>query len=69
MKTSGAVTKDWIGVDRHGLAALLERRGVGWAIYELVQNALDTEATAGIESSTSGASRSAVISSRTSSAT
>ena len=40
-----AASKDWIGVDRHGLAALLERRGIGWAIYELVQNALDTDAT------------------------
>lgn len=37
--------RDWIDVDRHGLAALLERRGIGWAIYELVQNALDTDAT------------------------
>lgn len=33
----------WFEVDAKGLAALLERRGKGWAIAELVQNAWDAD--------------------------
>lgn len=36
---------DWFDVDRAGLSALLERRGTAWAVYELIQNAWDTDAT------------------------
>jgi hypothetical protein len=35
---------DWFDTDREGLARLLERRGRAWALYELIQNALDTKA-------------------------
>lgn len=36
---------NWFDVDKKGLGKLLERRGKGWAIYELIQNAWDTSAT------------------------
>lgn len=32
----------WFDVDRQGLAAILERRGKSFAIYELIQNAWDS---------------------------
>lgn len=34
----------WFEVDRKGLGKLLERRGFGFVLFELVQNALDTRA-------------------------
>ena len=37
-------TADWFTVDRKGLAKLLERRGKEFVVYELLSNALDTEA-------------------------
>jgi hypothetical protein len=33
---------DWFDVDREGLRKILERRGKAWAIFELIQNAWDT---------------------------
>jgi len=39
-----AATKSWFEVDRKGLAKLQERRGKEFVIYELVQNAWDTDA-------------------------
>ena len=35
----------WFEVDKEGLAKLLRRRGMEFVLYELVQNAWDTEAT------------------------
>lgn len=35
----------WFDVDKDGLAKLLERKGKAWAIFELIQNAWDTEAS------------------------
>jgi hypothetical protein len=32
----------WFEVDKQGLAAILERRGKSWAVYELVQNGWDS---------------------------
>jgi len=37
-------TADWFAVDKEGLAKLLERKGKEFILYELVQNALDTNA-------------------------
>lgn len=37
-------TANWFEVDRKGLAKLLERRGKEFVIYELLSNALDTDA-------------------------
>lgn len=37
-------TANWFDVDKNGLAKLLERRGKEFVIYELVQNAWDTDA-------------------------
>lgn len=39
-----AKTKNWFEVDKGGLAKLLEKRGKEFVIYELVQNAWDTDA-------------------------
>lgn len=39
-----ANTKNWFDVDKEGLAAILKRRGVEFAVFELVSNALDTKA-------------------------
>jgi Histidine kinase-, DNA gyrase B-, and HSP90-like ATPase len=35
----------WLEVDIHGLRRILERKGKAWAIFELVQNSWDTDAT------------------------
>lgn len=35
---------NWFDVDKEGLAAILKRRGVEFALFELVSNALDTRA-------------------------
>lgn len=35
----------WFGVDKEGLAKLIEKRGKAFALYELVQNAWDTDTT------------------------
>ncbi len=35
----------WFAVDRKGLADILRRRGVGFAVTELIQNAFDTSTT------------------------
>lgn len=37
-------TKTWFDVDKEGLAKLLERKGKEFVLYELVQNAWDTDA-------------------------
>lgn len=42
---SGALKRDWCAVDLDGLAKLLERRGKAFVLYELLQNAWDTNAT------------------------
>jgi hypothetical protein len=39
-----AAAKDWFAVDKEGLAAILARRGIEFALFELVSNALDTAA-------------------------
>lgn len=47
-------TKTWFQVDKEGLAKLLERKGKEFVLYELVQNAWDTNAlvvTVGIKAS------------------
>lgn len=36
---------NWFQVDKAGLAKLLERKGKGWVLYELLQNCWDTDAT------------------------
>ena len=36
--------RDWVGVDLDGLLKLIDERGKSFAIYELVQNAWDTDA-------------------------
>ncbi len=41
-----AAKRDWIDVDLDGLRQTLARRGKAWLLYELVQNCLDTAATA-----------------------
>lgn len=38
-------TKNWFDVDKEGLAKILERRGKVFALYELISNAWDTDAT------------------------
>ncbi len=38
-------SKSWFQVDKEGLAAILQRRGVEFAVFELVSNAFDTGAT------------------------
>jgi hypothetical protein len=46
MKTiQNAVASSWLEVDIIGLRRTLERKGKAWAIFELVQNSWDTEAT------------------------
>ena len=39
-----SAVKDWFSVDKEGLAKLLERKGKEWVLYELIQNAWDTDA-------------------------
>ncbi len=41
MKTSNS----WIEIDKAGLQRTLERKGKAWMVFELVQNAWDTDAT------------------------
>lgn len=36
---------DWFAVDKQGLAKLLERKGKAFVVFEILQNALDTDAT------------------------
>lgn len=38
---SAAKNKQWFDIDRAGLAKLLERRGIEFAVFELIQNAWD----------------------------
>ena len=38
-------TMDWFTVDKTGLAKLLDKRGKSFALFELIQNAWDTDAT------------------------
>jgi hypothetical protein len=38
-------TEGWFEVDKEGLAQIVRRRGLAFIIYELVQNAWDTQAT------------------------
>jgi hypothetical protein len=38
------VSAPWFAVDKEGLAKLVERRGKAFVVYELLQNALDTDA-------------------------
>jgi hypothetical protein len=39
------MSDNWFEVDKVGLGKLLRRKGMAWLLYELVQNAWDTEAT------------------------
>lgn len=53
-------TKEWFAVDRSGLRDILARRGVEFAVFELVQNAWDTNAKevhVGLEANASGLAR------------
>lgn len=43
-KTNTEIAAEWFQVDRAGLRDILARRGAEFAVYELVQNAWDTEA-------------------------
>jgi hypothetical protein len=43
--TKNAVASSWLEVDILGLRRTLERKGKAWAIFELVQNSWDTDAT------------------------
>src|SRR5271154_5588411 len=43
--TQNAVAPSWLEVDMIGLRRTLERKGKAWAIFELVQNSWDTDAT------------------------
>lgn len=36
---------NWFGVDKEGLAKLIEKRGKAFALFELIQNAWDTDTT------------------------
>lgn len=39
------MSKEWLSVDREGLAKIVLRRGAAFVLYELIQNAWDTNAT------------------------
>ena len=39
------MTNNWFEVDKKGLAKILERRGKAFALFELIQNTWDTDAT------------------------
>jgi hypothetical protein len=45
MKSEKALAPSWLEIDIAGLRRTLERKGKAWAIFELVQNAWDTDAT------------------------
>jgi Histidine kinase-, DNA gyrase B-, and HSP90-like ATPase len=45
MNIQNAVASSWLEVDIIGLRRTLERKGKAWAIFELVQNSWDTDAT------------------------
>jgi Histidine kinase-, DNA gyrase B-, and HSP90-like ATPase len=45
MNIRNAVASSWLEVDIIGLRRTLERKGKAWAIFELVQNSWDTDAT------------------------
>ena len=36
---------DWFSADKEGLSRLMKRRGLAWALYEVVQNGLDQNVT------------------------
>ena len=36
---------DWFSADKEGLSRLMKRRGMAWALYEVVQNGLDQNVT------------------------
>lgn len=40
-----SVSNSWIEIDKVGLQRTLERKGKAWMVFELVQNAYDTDAT------------------------
>jgi len=40
-----ATSNSWIEIDKVGLQRTLERKGKAWMVFELVQNAFDTDAT------------------------
>jgi len=40
---------NWFDIDKQGLRKLLERRGLGWLIYELYQNAVDEDGVTKID--------------------
>jgi hypothetical protein len=40
-----ATSNSWIEIDKIGLQRTLERKGKAWMVFELVQNAFDTDAT------------------------
>jgi hypothetical protein len=39
------MSTQWFEIDKDGLSKLVERRGHGWLLFELIQNAIDTDAT------------------------
>src|SRR4051812_35208124 len=45
MKHDNVTAPSWLEIDIIGLRRTLERKGKAWAIFELVQNAWDTDAT------------------------
>jgi hypothetical protein len=45
MNTQTATASSWLEIDIIGLRRTLERKGKAWAIFELVQNSWDTDAT------------------------
>ena len=42
-------TKQWFDIDRTGLAKLLQRRGIEFAVFELIQNAWDEAGVTSVE--------------------
>jgi hypothetical protein len=44
-KTKMSSSNSWIEIDKVGLQRTLERKGKAWMVFELVQNAFDTDAT------------------------
>jgi hypothetical protein len=48
-KIMSETSKNWFEIDRKGLAKLIERRGKGALVQELIANALDAEGTTRVE--------------------
>lgn len=48
-KVSSRKSRQWFEVDKQGLAKLLQRRGIGYALYELLQNAWDAKSVTQVD--------------------